>query len=100
MSGTLWHENCLKMSRRIPDDLSSNSVNFFAASSEKSEERSGYTILTEESVPALGAFLKVRCTYDVYFERGGELANLGPMEGRLRGFGTDMGGEGSKFKET
>ena len=50
----MWHGKCVI----IPDDLSSNSVNFFAASSEKSEERSGYTILTEESVPALGNFLK------------------------------------------
>ena len=45
--------------RLISDDLSSNSVNFFAASSERSE-RSGYTILTEETVPALTAFLKER----------------------------------------
>ena len=40
------------------DDLSSTSVQFFGTH-EKSE-RSGYTILTEETVPSLTAYLKER----------------------------------------
>ena len=40
----------------ISDDLSSTSVHF--VDTHEKNERSGYTILTEETVPALTAYLK------------------------------------------
>ena len=42
----------------ISDDLSSTSVHF--VDTQEKNERSGYTILTEETVPALTTYLKER----------------------------------------
>ena len=47
---------------KISDDLSSTSVHFFSTCTEKKKERptSPYIVLTEETVPALSAYLKER----------------------------------------